>query len=146
MEGKKYARNNINVKSNLTYSDDTYTQLSQAPKLIIYAENNIIIDCEVTRIDALLKAKKVTTCNSDDVNSQRNSAQLTINGAIMSNSLTANRTYGAGRGSNSMVSAEIINFDPTLYLWGGNNTDADDAGTVNYNMDAKAMHDLAPRY
>ena len=70
-------------------------------------------------------ADKIKTCDSDDVDSAANAAkQLTIYGSIIANQLIANRTYGAAPGINSIVPAEIIDFDPTLYLWKGVNEDS----------------------
>ena len=133
----------------------TFNTLDELPKTVIYAEN-IYIDCGVTRIDALLIAEKnVVTCNNFDndltnenvekhINDRVNSNQLTINGAVIAGKLIANRTYGAATGNYSMVPAEIINFDPTLYLWG--NIGTGDDNTTNINMTTNYIRELPPRY
>lgn len=136
---------NVTIRGNVIYADDDYASLEEVPKVIIFAENgNIDINCGVTRIDALLMADNVKTCDSNDINARENSNQLIINGAIIANTLTPNRTYGAATGVNSMVSAEIINYDPTLYLWGGSNLngESDNMGEV----DVTYTRELAPRY
>ena len=127
--------------------------LEELPKTVIYAEN-IYIDCGVTRIDALLIAEKnVVTCNNFDkdltnenvekhINDRINSNQLTINGAIVAGKLIANRTYGAATGDNSIKPAEIINFDPTLYLWGK----AASENEANMSLLTTYLHELSPRY
>lgn len=127
--------NNIMISGNLIYGGQ-YQTLEGVPKIIIYAENNIYINCNVERIDALLVAKTVVTCGNDfnmslsdsnivsGINNLENSVQLMMNGAIIANKLIANRTYGAATGANSMISAEIINFDNTLYLWGSRRSEA----------------------
>ena len=114
-----HSRGTITISGDLVYSDKKYESLSQIPKLVIYAEHDIDISCNVEEIDALLIAGgTVRTCaNSDNINSARNSKQLKIVGAVIANKLEPRRTYGAATGANSIVPAEIINFDPSLYLW-----------------------------
>ena len=129
----------------LDYLNSTYLTYSQMPKLIIYSKTNINISCDINRIDALLIANDtVNTCaDSDNINSQKNSRQLFINGAIIAKRLIANRTYGAATGANSIVPAEIINFDPTLYQF-GSSAEADDDATGR--LDITYTHELAPRF
>ncbi|MBQ3475916.1 hypothetical protein IJH26_00160, partial [Candidatus Saccharibacteria bacterium] len=86
----------------------------------------------------------VKTCNSDDEN-EENKSQLRINGAIIAKRLIANRTYGAGTGANSGDPAEIINFDPSLYLWGMKSSDETSLNKSN-NIDTVYIRELAPRY
>ena len=114
------------------------------PKLIIYSKKNININCEVNRIDALIIANgTVNTCaNSSNINAAANSRQLFVNGAIVAKKLVANRTYGAATGANSIIPAEIINFDPTLYQFSGS-AQADDDTTGR--LDVTYMHELSPR-
>ena len=124
---------------------------------MIYAEKNIYINCStVNRIDAILIAGKdssndgnvITCANSNgeipEINSQERSHQLVIYGAVIANKLVPTRTYGAATGANSIIPAEIINFDPTLYLWGG--SDATTSEDRNTNMDITYIKELAPRY
>ena len=121
-----------------------YTDLSTMPKVVIYAKSNITIACDVKRIDAILISEhKVKTCDSDNINAKANSEQLVINGAVIAANLIPNRTYGAATGANTIIPAEIINFDSTLYLWGG----ADDGeGSGEANMKMTYIHELSPRY
>ena len=147
---------NITIDGDIGF-EGGYNTFDDVPKLVIYA-NNILIGCDVGRIDALLIANnKVVTCNNfeDDladefqekvvghINDSANSKQLIINGAVIANSLTANRTYGAATGANSIIPAEIINFDPTLYLWGGNKTDD---GSKEVNLDITFLNEVSQRY
>lgn len=138
------ADDDIVITGDLIYFDKVYLNYGQMPKLVIYAKKNIYIDCGVNRIDALLIADDtVVTCgNSDNPNSAINSNQLFVNGAIIAAKLIANRTYGAATGANSIVPAEIINFDPTLYQFGGS-AEADDDTTGR--LDVTYMHELPPR-
>ena len=128
----------------LTYLNKPYLNYDQMPKLVIYAKGNININCGVGRIDALLIADNtVNTCaDSNDINSEKNSKQLFVNGAIIATRLIANRTYGAATGANSIVPAEVINFDPTLYQFGGSAEANDD---TTGRLDVSYMHELPPR-
>ena len=141
--GGLVANNDLTIDRNIVFLDNQYSKLEDVPKLILYA-NNIKINCDVTRIDAVLIAEDdVNTCaNSNNINSSMNSNQLRINGAIITDTLTANRTYGAAKGANSMVSAEIVDYDATLYLWGANKTDVTNTAKVTMTY----IRELSPRY
>ena len=106
------------------------------------------IDCSVTRIDAVLIAEgEVNTCFNEEggspgINEAARSNQLRINGAVIAGKLIANRTCGAATGNYSMVPAEIINFDPTLYLWGKSVSENE----ANMSLLTTYLHELSPRY
>ena len=137
-----YAAGTLTVGGDIEYVG-SYNDLLSVPKVVIYAEGNININCDVTRIDAVLIAEgEVKTCsNSDDNNARANSQQLVINGAVIANKLVANRTYGAATGINSIIPAEIINYDPTLYLWAGGQADVAESGRIITTY----IHDIPPR-
>ncbi len=132
----------VTIRNNIEYPIEKYYDLSDIPKMIIFA-NNIRIDCSVTRIDAVLIAKEtVDTCyDVNDVNHKDRSNQLRINGSVITGKLKANRTYGAATGSNSIVPAEIINYDTTLYLWGAKKADVTETG----KLDTTYLRELAPK-
>ena len=140
---------NIYVAGNIQFAEANYESLGEIPKVLLYADENIYIDCNITRIDALLMAEKeVKTCadengNVPDANSESRSKQLKVNGAIIASKLSPDRTYGAATGNNSIVPAEIINFDPTLYLWAGP-TDDDD-NSVSGSLETTYIREMAPR-
>ena len=99
-------------------------------------------------LDALLVAEKdVKTCsNSGGINNPENSNQLIINGAVIASNLIANRTYGAATGANSMIPAEIINFDPSLYRWGKSEAQAnEDDDTIEAELEEVYTREIAPR-
>ena len=150
-----YAIEDVTINQNITYVGN-YASLNRVPKVVVYGKN-IVIGCGVTRIDALLIAnEKIVTCNNidnelgngteqkatDHINERVNSNQLTIKGAVITNKLIANRTYGAAVGADSVMPAEIIDFDPTLYLWGN----VGDGGNRETNrLEVTYLHELAPR-
>ena len=87
----------------------------------------------------------VNTCSdadNDNENDSRRSTQLTINGAVIANKVEFKRTYGAATGERSGIPAEIINFDPTLYLWGGSDVKTD----ANTSLINTYIHELPPRF
>ncbi len=162
------ANRDITISGDISFLDSGsgYSSLEDVPKLILYGKN-IWIDCDVSRVDAVLIAEEaVVTCYNtlgpataigndgksytrsledrakDQINSQRNSKQLVINGAIITDQLVANRTYGAGKGANSIVPAEIVNYDATLYLWGANKTDVSNTAKITTTY----TRELSPRY
>ena len=144
---------NIAINSNIVYTG-RYTELDKIPKVVIYA-NKVNISCGVTRIDALIIADRtVDTCPDsagNKINQRKNSNQLVVNGAIIASKLAAHRTYGAATGINSIVPAEIINFDPSLYMWGGDdednggNGDGNDSESGANNLNVTYIRELAPR-
>ena len=95
-------------------------------------------------------AKKKTNANDAEfkndieghINNVANSTPLKVNGAIVAKTLISNRTYGAATGVNSIIPAEIINFDPTLYMWGNL---GDDDGDDNGELEVTLTKELAPR-
>ena len=151
----------ITITGNLQYENASYKYLTNIggdgnslPKLMIMAKN-ININCNVDRIDGLLIADEVvTTCaDSNDINAKANSKQLKVNGAIIAGKLVANRTYGAGTGDRSIIPAEIINFDVSLYSQANPapKPDPEEPGGSesqskrNY-LDTTYVRELAPRY
>lgn len=146
-----YAEDDITISGDIHYEQNGYSNLLDASKVVIYSKNNILIDCGVTRIDGLLIANVVNTCDKD-INSRDSSRQLVIYGAVIANRLEANRTYGAAAGVNSMVSAEIIDFDPTLYWWKGfkgeedESEEPEDDSKDESTFDSVYLRELAPRY
>ena len=135
---------NITIDKDIKYNiEETYENLNDIPKLIIYAngvgENgNINIACGVTQIDAILIAKNtIDTCSSK--------VQLTITGQIIAKTINLNRTYGAGPGmgpEGSATPAEIINYDASSILWNINTNNED-----NYQgLTTVYTREVSPRY
>lgn len=143
--GKVTINRDITYDSN-DYANSGYQKIEDIPKIIIYA-HDIEITCAVQRIDAVLIAENsINTCSDVDESrantSRENSNQLVINGATISNKLILNRTYGAATGVNSIVPAEIINYDSSLYLWGSKQADMTNSGELT----EASIRELAPRY
>ena len=139
------------VNANITYQYAKYN-INNMPKLIIRADN-ININCDVSKIDAVLIADKmngnemvgkVNTCaDVSDKNAAGRSNQLKINGMIITGKLIAGRTYGAGTGLYSVIPAEIVDFDSTLYLW--DKVDSGD-GTTSTKLETVYVKELPPRF
>lgn len=142
----KSSEKDVKILGNLVYDDEKYGNLSEISKWIIISEGDIDISCNVTRIDGLLIAGgTVNTCKvisndekDQDINNEEHSKQLIVNGAIIANKLVAKRTYGAGPDVYSIVPAEIIMFDPSLYGLGA------EGGEINPKI--VNVTELAPRY
>jgi len=172
-----HATGSVTITGDIKYSRDEYRTAVEIPKIIIYAEENINIDCGVKRIDAVLIAGKdnsrdgiVYTCyDSSGEDSVESANQLKIFGTVISNKLVPRRTYGAAAGkyvnseqsgqaggatgqtfdygipdgsAASVVPAEIIDYDTSLYLWGAPRADASASG----KLDITYQTELAPRY
>src|SRR5680860_589372 len=127
----------VTIAGNQTYSNGPYTDISQLPQLIIIA-NKIIINSNVTRVDAWLIADGadgiLETCNTGSSTFELNGdqrltinkckEQLTVNGPAMAKQLWLRRTYGSGVGPDlgtgavySGTPAEIFNLRADAYLW-----------------------------
>ena len=147
---KMYVKDgDIIINKDIMYSGE-YETLESIPKVIIYADN-IKINCDVERIDAILIAKyNIQTCDNIYSDSAKASVQLRINGAMMAGeTVKFKRNYGAGTGANSMIPAEIINMDPSWYLWAGEVMDTGGADETNEDsglMMPTYVNELPPRY
>ena len=139
------------IDKDITYLNDTYTLISDIPKLIIYASGDIEINCDVSRVDAILIAGgDVNTCPDisttsgvvDTPDSAKATKQLKIFGTVITNTLTANRIYGAASGVNSVVPAEIIDYDSSIYLWGTKRANVGASGKTSITYQTE----LPPRY
>lgn len=135
----------VEIAGDLLYGkNETYGSLSEIPKFIIVTDGNININCDVTEVDALLVAGgTVNTCKDESTNNNGHDDkkyfnQLTIYGAVIANKLIANRAFGAGPGVYSIVPAEIIKFDPSLYDLG--------IGSAGSEPRIVDVTELAPRY
>ncbi len=131
------------IEGNITYKDGA-VNADEIPKLIVYAKNDIKINCSVNRVDAALIAENtVDTCrDSNNINDAKRSNQLVINGTVIANKINLKRTYGAGAGIYSSIPAEIINYDSSLVMWARSRADTTQTGTLNETY----THELAPRY
>ena len=135
----------LEITQDIKYSDGkNYGNLKEIPKTIIYVKGNILISCKVERIDAVLIADgDINDCyDSDKINAKENSTQLKINGSVIADTLTLKRTYGAATGYNTVIPAEIINYDTSLYLWANGESDVVKSGKIV----TAYQQELSPRY
>jgi hypothetical protein len=130
------AAGSVTIVGNITLSDGPYTDISQIPQVMIFAQN-IYVDPSVTRVDAWLLAGlnggngTINTCRNISANSGvTNVDQLTgnicnnplrINGPVMASRILLHRTAGAGIGMpESARPAEVFFLSPATYLWAYN--------------------------
>ena len=76
---------------------------------------------------------------------------MQINGAVIAGgTLRLNRTYGAATGYDSIVPAEVINMDPSWFLWAADiipeTVTTGNANPTNTVMVPTYMNELPPRY
>ena len=136
------AAGTVYINSNITYNNDSYSSLEEIPKLIIHGDN-IVINCAVEQIDAILVSEhNIKTCTGDDVNDQAHAHRLLINGQLISNTFEPSRTYGAGVGAASGISAETINYDTSTILWARNMVDTEGSSILT----PVYRHELPPRF
>lgn len=130
--------------------------LASVPQTIIFA-NNVNIDPSVTQIDAwLVVTGNVNTCNVANLSASACGRTLIINGPVITDSITLNRSGGSWAGNNSGVNlysgnlnatalggiapGEIINFRADSYFWILRQiTSSAEPGTAY-------VRELAPRY
>ena len=142
----------VNITENLSYSNNTISNINNIPQMIIIA-NNININSDVTRVDSWLIAKNAlatcdakghaaqlnTTSSGFDLSSEDCKKQLLVNGPVMAKKLWLRRTAGAGTGDSTGNPAEIFNYRPDAMLW------------LNSRFNNKALRttnitELPPRY
>lgn len=149
ISGKKFINakgKDVTIIGDIEYEDGPYDSLDDVPKLIIYAKNiKMLCGAPIFKVDAVLIADEdVNTCDDENENSpNRSIGQLKINGAVIANTLTLNRTYGAATGKNSVIPAEIINYDSSLYSL--SNVVTSNSGGTGTLVQAYSR-ELAPRY
>jgi hypothetical protein len=138
------ATGTVTITDNQTYNDGPYTSTSQLPQLVIIA-NNIIINSNVTEVDAWLVAtananSSIKTCDQVGNTVDLCNQPLTVNGPVMANHLYLYRTAGSGTDIHSGDPAEIFNLRPDVYLWAYNN--ASNSGKIQTTY----ITELPPRF
>ncbi len=149
-----------NANSSLILSNrnsESFGQLSDIPQTIIFADN-IQISPDVTQIDAwLISSGNINTCNVAEITADNCKNPLIINGPLITDSLSLNRSGGAWPGQSGSLSglanvnfssttlgsiapAEIINFRADNYLWILQQITSAVEPTTSY------IRELAPRY
>ena len=143
-----YSNNSIEITANLI--NDLSNKIEQ---IVIISEGDILIDQNVSRIDAwLITEGTVNTCSINgtaqsisDLNTDKCTTPLVINGPVYADSIVLSRTYGADHnkadGSGSLLDpAERINFTPSTLLWPYNHESKDNIPSTVY------LKELSPRY
>ncbi len=115
------ASGTVTIAGKQTYSNGSYTKVSQLPQLVIIAKN-IVINESVTNVDAWLIAtsddtSSIKTCDKVGSTQHICKDKLTVNGPVMTNHLYLYRTAGSGIGGHSGDPAEVFNLPADAYLW-----------------------------
>lgn len=138
-------------------SDGSYQYLSDIPQIIILAGNKITIAENVKNIDAWIVTKGIlNTCDGHQPSDSyltydTCNKQLAINGPVIANEIELPRTYGGNAvdgdtftdgtlDGNLSKAAEIIDYIPTTFLWGYNQSKKDAQPKTVY------LKQLAPRW
>ncbi len=94
----------MTISDNITYKTEGYASIADLPRVIFMADCNIVINDNVTQIDAwLISGNDVRTCGQETYQKFRDgtvteadcATQLTVNGAVQAKRLVLLRTYGA---------------------------------------------------
>lgn len=142
----KTTRADIRLTQNITYQQAGYTSIAAIPQVVLLSNRNIMIDNNVTNIDAWLVAKEtVDTCTSGGATRPQLTVSacnqpLVVNGPVMTKKLLLQRTGGSGTGRASGDPAETFNLRADAYLWAiGQSSGSGRAPTVY-------QRDLSPRF
>ena len=121
-----YSPGNMEVTRNMVTTANNISALSDISTFILIADGDIIIDQDVTRLDAWIIAQgTLNTCSingvaqtpgSSDFNSDTCSQLLEINGPVYADNIVLSRTSGADYSSLSSP-AERIDYNSSFLLW-----------------------------
>lgn len=146
---------NIGVLGNNCRYNIGCKKLDEIVQNIIIADGDIIIDKNVTKLDAwVIAGGTINTCSVDGVaqspgsssfNSDTCSQPLEINGPVYAKNLVLSRTYGADKtqpdGSGSLSDpAERIDYNPSFLLWSYYQSSRGNVPQTTY------LKKLSPRY
>lgn len=144
----------LTINGNISYNGN-YGSLASVPKVVIYAKNNVNINCSVTEVDAVIvtdSGGSVNTCSDakidkSDIDEGKRSRQLKIFGTVITDSVELGRTYGnaawSGSGDNGQKkAAEIFDYDSSILMWSEYMAGAAETDTLQ----TVYQHELAPRY
>lgn len=134
----------IVISSNITYSNAPVATIANLPRLIIAGNSDVTIDKAVSTITGIFEAKGVFyTCQTQPVTGQAPSCstQLTINGAVIANTVGLRRTGGSiASPSRNAQAAEYFNGTPDAFLG------AYSQGTGPSSLQVMQETELPPRY
>jgi len=121
-----YSPGNMEVTRNMVTVANNISTLSDISTFILIADGDIIIDQDVTRLDAwIIAGGTLNTCSingvaqtpgSSDFNSDTCSQPLEINGPVYADNIVLSRTSGADYSSLSSP-AERIDYNSSFLLW-----------------------------
>ncbi len=115
-----YSDHDVTITGDIKYPD-TYGGVNEIPSIVVIAKGNIYVDPGVRRMDGIYITRQTFfTCYpkpSPPTNSTC-ATQLTVNGAVIANSLDLYRTFGGDGATTAarQTPAEIFNFSTELFL------------------------------
>ncbi|MGB3945613.1 MAG: hypothetical protein WBK76_02120, partial [Candidatus Saccharimonadales bacterium] len=137
---------NFTISDNIIVDNAGRTNAREITQVVIVA-NNIMIDEDVTRVDAWLvtpSTGSITTCPVafSNLNAGECNQKLTVNGAIHTGKLYLRRTAGANPpGADQLKEpAEVFNLRPDAQLWAYTYANKADYAQTDY------IQELPPRY
>lgn len=137
---------NFTISDNIIVDNAGRTSAREITQVVIVA-NNIMIDEDVTRVDAWLvtpSTGSITTCPVafSNLNAGECNQKLTVNGAIHTGKLYLRRTAGANPpGADQLKEpAEVFNLRPDAQLWAYTYANKADYAQTDY------IQELPPRY
>lgn len=141
-------RSNVVISGNINYDGGEIASITDIPQVVIIA-NTITINENVTNVDAWLiasgEAGVINTCNSvtafGDLDANKCTNRLTVNGPVLANKLNLYRTAGSGKASESRQPAETFNLRPDAYLWATGYRNGS-----SFRLQTENTIELPPRY
>ncbi len=143
--GKTYV---VRTDDDITISENIYNNYSSSQVVII--AKNIYIDQSVTNLDAILIASgpsnnggTVDTCKNytyDALNNNVCTNKLTVNGLIIASKVYLKRTSGGDPVESIKEPAELVNFQPSIFIWAQNRS------ANAHNPQMVYIKKLPPRY
>lgn len=137
---------NFTISDNIIVDNAGRTNAREITQVVIVA-NNIMIDEDVTRVDAWLvtpSTGSITTCPVafSNLNAGECNQKLTVNGAIHTGKLYLRRTAGANPPGVDQLKepAEVFNLRPDAQLWAYTYANKADYAQTDY------IQELPPRY
>ncbi len=146
---------NLRIEENITMAADSYENIYQIPKAVIFVQGDVEISGEVEQIDAwIIATGKIDACEEFSSGTETAAVgyrsetakcdkRLMFNGAVMAGGIELHRMYGVDpeQGTERYTAAEVFNLSAENYLWA-----YAQAGRYGSSYSEAYTRELAPRY